>query len=493
MILETDRLDFVGGQEFVASSASDLEFLNAYLLNEQRKRVTLRAKHRKIDTYYPDEGPLRRELYPVHMQFFAAGGKHEPSPACPAGCDGSPHTERCFLAANRVGKCSSRNSIISTPDGPVSIDKLIELNKPFNVFSLDLNTKQKTVCSASVPFKKPGLHKCYRITMADGQWFECADDHRLLSSSCSSWPLFSELLTGFSPSLLGSSLGHDRPTHVLSAQRLTRTAEDSPENYQGVSASTSPFILASNNIVSVDFIGVKEAYDFTVEKTHNYIAADLVHHNTEGVGAYEMALHLTGGYPDWWPGRRFTNATRCWAAGDTSKTVHVEILQPKLLGMPGSFGTGMIPGDRIKDMTRKVGMPDAIETIYVYHSRLENKTSFPKGKKSHEISVLTLKSYEQGRESFQGTEKDVIWLDEECDREIYTECLLRLLAVVPGKPNGLMILTFTPLEGMTDIVRDFLGMNESTTPGAPGSPEMENFGTPKGETYEPRKDHSKHV
>lgn len=294
-------------------AASDLEFLNAYLLNEQRKRVTLRAKHRKIDSYYPDEGPLRRELYPVHMQFFAAGGKHEISPACPAGCDGSPHMERCFLAANRVGK-------------------------------------------------------------------------------------------------------------------------------------------------------------------------------TEGVGSYEMALHLTGDYPVWWPGRRFDHATRCWAAGDTSKTVHVEILQPKLLGMPGSFGTGMIPGDRIKDLTRKVGMPDAIETIYVYHTSPTRNTTLSRGVRTREVSVLTLKSYEQGRESFQGTEKDVIWLDEECDRDIYTECLLRLLATVPGQPNGLMILTFTPLEGMTDIVRDFLGMNESVEKGQPGSPEMENFGTPAPRQTERRKD-----
>lgn len=28
---------------------------------------------------------------------------------------------------------------------------------------------------------------------------------------------------------------------------------------------------------------------------------------TEGVGAYELALHLTGRYPHWWNGRRFKN------------------------------------------------------------------------------------------------------------------------------------------------------------------------------------------
>jgi hypothetical protein len=43
----------------------------------------------RIDSYYPDEGPLRRELYPKHLEFFRAGVEHR---------------ERCFLAANRVGK-----------------------------------------------------------------------------------------------------------------------------------------------------------------------------------------------------------------------------------------------------------------------------------------------------------------------------------------------------------------------------------------------------
>jgi hypothetical protein len=47
------------------------------------------TKLTKIDSYYPDSGPLRRELYPKHLQFFEAGATRR---------------ERAFLAANRVGK-----------------------------------------------------------------------------------------------------------------------------------------------------------------------------------------------------------------------------------------------------------------------------------------------------------------------------------------------------------------------------------------------------
>ena len=40
----------------------------AMLLQEIQRR----SSRRKITTYYPDEGPLRRELYRKHLEFFAA-------------------------------------------------------------------------------------------------------------------------------------------------------------------------------------------------------------------------------------------------------------------------------------------------------------------------------------------------------------------------------------------------------------------------------------
>ncbi|MEW8416920.1 MAG: hypothetical protein AB2690_06675, partial [Candidatus Thiodiazotropha endolucinida] len=52
---------------------------------------------------------------------------------------------------------------------------------------------------------------------------------------------------------------------------------------------------------------------------------------TEGVGLYELVLHLTGAYPGWWRGRRFSRPIRAWAAADTIKNARA-ILQAKLLG-----------------------------------------------------------------------------------------------------------------------------------------------------------------
>jgi phage terminase large subunit-like protein len=158
---------------------------------------------------------------------------------------------------------------------------------------------------------------------------------------------------------------------------------------------------------------------------------------TEGVGGYEVTLHLTGRYPDWWPGRRFDRPVRVWSAGDSSPTVR-EIIQHKLLGPIGSWGTGLIPGEAIERITRKAGVADTVDSVVVKH-------------RSGGSSYLVLKSYDQRRESFQGTEQDVIWLDEEPPLGIYTECLLRTMT-----NNGMVLLTFTPLLGLSDVVLQFL-------------------------------------
>ena len=154
-------------------------------------------------------------------------------------------------------------------------------------------------------------------------------------------------------------------------------------------------------------------------------------------GAYEVTLHLTGEYPHWWNGRRFDKPIQALIAGDTAKTSR-DILQQKMLGNPGDFGTGMIPADLILRTAPKSGIPDAVETIHVKHV-------------SGGTSICQINSYDQGREAFQGTERDVVWLDEECPDAVYTEALMRTMTT-----DGMVILTFTPLRGLTPLVMSFL-------------------------------------
>lgn len=158
---------------------------------------------------------------------------------------------------------------------------------------------------------------------------------------------------------------------------------------------------------------------------------------TESIGAYEVTCHLTGRYPAWWPGIKLSQPWEWWAAGDTRETTR-DIQQAVLLGKPGepaAFGTGLIPRDCI--VSKSPGfIPNAVSSVTVQHA-------------SGFRNTLSFKSYDQGREAFQGT-KRCVWLDEEPPQDVYTECLLRTAG------GGLMLSTFTPLRGMSDVVKAFL-------------------------------------
>jgi phage terminase large subunit-like protein len=175
-----------------------------------------------------------------------------------------------------------------------------------------------------------------------------------------------------------------------------------------------------------------------VWKERAFIAANRVGKTV--TGGYEMTCHLTGKYPEWWTGRRFDDPTDCWAAGKSSKTVR-DIIQQLMLGKPGSdasFGTGMIPRDLIVRTTTKHGIADAVETIYVKHV-------------SGGVSSLQLKSYDQGRDAYEGSSCHAIWLDEEPDESIYSECLTRTATT-----HGIIYVTTTPMEGLTELILQFL-------------------------------------
>lgn len=154
----------------------------------------------------------------------------------------------------------------------------------------------------------------------------------------------------------------------------------------------------------------------------------------------EVTYHMTGRYPDWWEGRRFDRPVRVWLAGDTAKTVR-DILQRKWLGPYTDMGTGILPKEHLVDWKAKQGLPEAVELVYVRHV-------------SGGLSECTLKSYDQRREAFQGTEMDIIGLDEEPGADIKTECLLRVMPT-GDFDGGMLMLTFTPLMGLTETVMEF--------------------------------------
>jgi phage terminase large subunit-like protein len=224
-------------------------------------RTLLEArKFRKIEDFFLDSGPCRRELYPRHLRFFAVGGQHVPDDECPPGCDGSPHRERGLFAGNRTGKT--------------------------------------------------------------------------------------------------------------------------------VAAS------------------------------------------------FEVTCHLCGRYPFWWTGLRFDKPILAWVANDTNKNVR-DVNQTELYGKFTEPGTGMVPAEYIISKSVKSGLSDAIDTLNVRH-------------KSGGVSSVLFKSYEQGYEAFTGKAVEVIWCDEEPDKNVYAECCVRTMTT-----GGSVLLTFTPLQGVTEVIQGF--------------------------------------
>lgn len=159
---------------------------------------------------------------------------------------------------------------------------------------------------------------------------------------------------------------------------------------------------------------------------------------TEGIGAFETALHLTGLYPDWWEGKRFTGGILAWVCGDTGQTTR-DTVQVKLLGRPSEVGTGLIPLEYIKRVVPKPGVPDGVAICEVRNV-------------GGEISRVVFKSYDQGRESFAGAEVDVVWEDEEPPPDVHIEATMRTMTT-----NGIVLVTYTPELGLSETASLFMG------------------------------------
>lgn len=157
-------------------------------------------------------------------------------------------------------------------------------------------------------------------------------------------------------------------------------------------------------------------------------------------GGAETAYHATGLYPDWWDGIRFDKAPHIVCSGVNSYRTR-DLLQKELLGTTDKdsqeVGTGWLPQHLIKKIDRKPGIPGAAEKIYVQH---KNGTT-----------VIVLLGYEDGPKKVMGERIDFGWCDEEPPPDIWAQYVRGTIAT-----NGKLMMTFTPEEGMTQVVYKFL-------------------------------------
>lgn len=157
-------------------------------------------------------------------------------------------------------------------------------------------------------------------------------------------------------------------------------------------------------------------------------------------GGMEVAIHATGRYPAWWKGHRFTRPINVLVGGLTNESVR-DICQKELCGEPTDerqLGTGAIPIECIKNPKRKAGVPDALDSIQVKHV-------------SGGFSKVSFRAYEQGAKKHMGIRIDLGWLDEEPPEDVWAQYIRGTFAT-----KGVLFITFTPEEGMTKVVYQFL-------------------------------------
>lgn len=156
------------------------------------------------------------------------------------------------------------------------------------------------------------------------------------------------------------------------------------------------------------------------------------------------AAHLLGDYPDDWEGHKFEFAPLCWLLGYSMEKTR-DLLQTPLFGtyQGGKWSGGLIPADRIVGHLSATGTSQAMRQITVRHS-------------SGGTSTVQFWSYSQGQHAIMGDTVDWFHIDEEPrDKEIFPQVLTRTATGDRGQ-GGRGILTFTPENGRTELVVQFM-------------------------------------
>jgi len=154
------------------------------------------------------------------------------------------------------------------------------------------------------------------------------------------------------------------------------------------------------------------------------------------------AYDLTGEYPDWYEGYKFTHPI-ILVAGCINNDKTRDILQKELFGDPieweKELGTGWIPKRCIGKIQKKRGVPDAFYNVRIKH--------FTDGVFDGWSKIVFL-AYEMGKATWMGHKANVTHLDEEPPEEILGQVSRSSIAT-----GGRIRITWTPENGMTKVVK----------------------------------------
>lgn len=159
-----------------------------------------------------------------------------------------------------------------------------------------------------------------------------------------------------------------------------------------------------------------------------------------------LSYFLTGNYPKWWKGQRFNQPINAIACGVSGESIR-DVLQKELIGEVDLknkkfSGCGLVPLAHISEYLPSPLLRNAIREIKI------------RWKDTDKFSTLKFRSYEQGPSILGGQVFDVVLIDEEPLHDglrFYGECLARTATADNGN-GGIVLLSFTPESGLTDLV-----------------------------------------
>lgn len=154
---------------------------------------------------------------------------------------------------------------------------------------------------------------------------------------------------------------------------------------------------------------------------------------------FELCVHLTGLYPDWWKGHRFPTAIDAMALGSSwSQIMGQKAIHELIFGPLYDVGSGWLPKDAIID-TRGAGQLGAIGVAQIKHV-------------SGGTSTLKMATYGQGDENLMGSALSFFVVDEDPnDAAIITQLVKRGWSI----PNSRGLCVMTPESGLTPSVNMF--------------------------------------
>ena len=302
--------------------------------------------------------------------------------------------EALVLGGNR---CLAPEQEIYDPVLMVS-RKVSEIEGGFHVLAWDKNQNATVVANADKPFKKRKKSYILSFVFSDGTKIKCSEEHRIYTTD-KGWINASEI----------------------------------SEKYSLVNSPNGRFLVVEKCEKSEE---LSDIWDFNVPKYHNYYIGNLLSHNSSKTqfGAYSVVKAAM---------ENPASIIMCFAQ---SSEVSIRQQQSAVYNwLPPEYRMKQTSSNAYISYTLKNGftdnsliLPNKSQILFKTYSQYQNNPTFIEGA---ELGSKSATWHNVG-----------VWLDE----YLLGEDLISTMRFRLATRNSKMLVTFTPIDGWTEVIKDYL-------------------------------------